>query len=47
MKWMLKALNPLIWLFNYINYQAHLEGNRGIYGADREPYDFDSDIKYL
>lgn len=41
----LKALNPFIWLANYFNYSAHLEGQR--YCKEYQRYDFSKDLKYF
>lgn len=45
MKRIRKILNPFIWMFNVMNYFAHLEGNRLL--DEYEPYDFDQDVKYF
>jgi len=44
MRYLLKALNPFIWLINVLNYFAHLEMYRNV---PYEKYDFSKDIKYF
>lgn len=41
---MLKALNPLIWCWNFFNYQCHLETMR--FCKVYEPYNFSRDLKF-
>jgi len=45
MRKILKVLNPLIWLWNFIKYGSHLQ----TYSKTKkyEPYDFDNDTKYF
>ncbi len=43
-KWVLKVLNPFIWMWNMFCYFSHLETYRN--GAKYESYDFSKDIKY-
>ncbi len=47
MRYILKLLNPFIWLWNVINYFGHLDMQRHISNEDYERYDFSKDIKYF
>ena len=42
---LLKALNPIIWFWNFFKYAAHLESHRTC--ETYQPYDFEKDTKYF
>lgn len=44
---LLKILNPFIWLVNIFMYFCHLEGYRDVPRVEYVPYNFDKDIKYF
>ena len=43
-KYILKIFNPLIWLWNFFKYMAHLHAYENM---TYEPYDFNNDTKYF
>jgi len=43
MKYLLKLINPLIYVINILNYFSHMDMHQNI---DYEPYDFSKDIEY-
>lgn len=45
MKKILKILNPLIWLLNFMSYCGHLETQR--FCKEYTKYDFSKDLKYF
>ena len=44
-RFLLKGLNPFIFMWNYFRYSAYLEGRRHM--SDAPPYDFSQDVKYF
>jgi hypothetical protein len=44
-RWLLKALNPFLWLANFCMYCSHLDAQAG--RPAYEPYDFSGDFKYF
>jgi hypothetical protein len=44
-RFLLKGLNPFIFMWNYIHYAAYLEARSRM--AKYEPYDFSQDVKYF
>lgn len=44
MRILLKVFNPLIWLYNFMNYMGHMESYRG---REYKPYDFSKDKEYF
>ena len=44
-RYFLKALNPLVWLVNWLCYLSHLESQRG--ATSYQPYDFNTDLSYF
>lgn len=47
MKKILRILNPLIAILNFISWQGHQEMMRPLSEDNYEPYDFSQDIKYF
>lgn len=54
-KFLLKILNPFIWLINFMNYAGHMHHGAEMYNFAKErgehyedeSYDFSKDIKYF
>ena len=45
-RFIMKALNPAIWLLNMLRYFGHLESRRDC-SRQYEPYDFENDWGYF
>jgi hypothetical protein len=45
LRWLLKALNPFLWLANFCMYCSHMDAQAG--RPTYEPYDFSRDFKYF
>jgi len=46
MKYLLKILNPIIFIWNWVLYALHCENEKHCIG-DYEHYDFSKDVKYF